>query len=139
MQLKGRRVIKFDVKQKDLLDLDVLTSIINSAMGIHALNKAEIDWLIDYKKGIQPVLGKKKVIREEINNKLVLNYAQMITRKIVGQFLGNPIQYISSGFSDKKNLIDELNIYTQYENKASVDNELGSTKALLEPLIGWCT
>lgn len=130
MQLKGRRVIKFDVKQKDLLDLDVLTSIINSAMGIHALNKTEIDWLIDYKKGIQPVLGKEKAIRDEINNKLVLNYAQMITRKIVGQFLGNPIQYISSGLSDKKNLIDELNVYTQYENKASVDNELGEYQSI---------
>ncbi|HZJ99091.1 MAG TPA: phage portal protein, partial [Tissierellaceae bacterium] len=111
-------------------DINVVCNVINNGMSVHRENKAEIDYLLNYYKGTQPVLNKTKEIRSEINNKLVLNHAQMITRKIVGYFLGNPIQYISSGMSEKKDLIDELNIYTQYENKPSVDKELGEYQSI---------
>lgn len=130
MELRGREIIRSDVKSADLLDIDTLCDVLNSAMTTHIKNKSEIDYLMDYFKGNQPVLKKKKEIRPEINNKLVLNHAQMITRKIVGYFLGNPIQYISSGLGSNKQLIDELNIYTQYENKATVDKELGEYQSI---------
>ena len=130
MITKGRKVIKMDVTTKDLNDIDILCSVVNNGMGVHQGNKKEIKYLINYYKGTQPVLDKQKVVREEINNKLVLNHAQMITRKIIGYFLGNPIQYIPSGISKKKELIDELNIYTQYENKPSVDKELGEYQSI---------
>ncbi|HZJ98754.1 MAG TPA: phage portal protein, partial [Tissierellaceae bacterium] len=110
MVTKGRRVIKMDVSYRDLEDINVLCNVVNTGMSIHMRNKVEIDYLMNYYKGDQPVLNKEKEIRSEINNKLVLNHAQMITRKIVGYFLGNPIQYIPSGISQKKELIEELNI-----------------------------
>ena len=130
MITKGRKVIKMDVSYDQMEDINVVCNVINNGMNIHMENKVEIDYLLNYYKGNQPVLNKTKEIRSEINNKLVLNHAQMITRKIVGYFLGNPIQYISSGMSDKKDLIDELNIYTQYENKPSVDKELGEYQSI---------
>ncbi|HZJ98651.1 MAG TPA: phage portal protein [Tissierellaceae bacterium] len=130
MVTKGRRVIKMDVSYRDLEDINVLCNVVNTGMSVHMRNKAEIDYLMNYYKGDQPVLNKEKEIRSEINNKLVLNHAQMITRKIVGYFLGNPIQYIPSGISQKKELIEELNIYTQYENKPSVDKELGEYQSI---------
>lgn len=130
MNFKGRQVIRVDVKPDDLLNLDVLVKVINKGMEVHNTNANQIKWLINYYKGEQPILSKKKDIREEINNKLVLNHAQMITRKITGHFLGNPIQYISSGLRDKKKLIDELNVYTQYENKASVDKQLAEYQSI---------
>ena len=73
---------------------------------------------------------KTKPIRSEINNKLVVNHAQMITRMINGYFLGTPIQYIQSGGTDKKTQIDELNRYVSYEDKASVDKEIGDYQSI---------
>ena len=67
------------------------------------MNKADIDYLINYRNGQQPILYKTKAIRPEINNILLINHAQMITRTINGYFLGTPIQYIQSG-SDKKRI-----------------------------------
>lgn len=130
MLTKGRKIIKVDVSRNELENVNTVCNVINSAFPVHLKNKIEIDYLMDYYKGNQPILNKVKEIRSEINNKLVLNHAQMITRKIVGYFLGNPIQYIPSGISKKKELIDELNIYTQYENKASVDKELGEYQSI---------
>lgn len=103
MLTKGRKIIKVDVSRNELENVDTVCNVINSAFPVHLKNKIEIDYLMDYYKGNQPILNKVKEIRSEINNKLVLNHAQMITRKIVGYFLGNPIQYIPSGISKKKN------------------------------------
>ena len=82
------------------------------------------------KNGDQRILYKEKIVRPEINNKLVINHAQMITRDIIGYFLGTPIQYIQSGMGDKKESIDELNRIVQYEDKASVDKEIGEYQSI---------
>ena len=131
MNLQGRQVIKLDITRNDLEDVEIVCNAINNGMSVHSKNRIEMEYLLNYYKGRQPVLDKEKEIRPEINNKMVLNHAQMITRKIVGYFLGNPIQYISSGTTGKKELIDELNVYTKYENKATVDKELGEYQSIL--------
>ena len=68
-------------------------------------------------------------MREEINNTLVINHAQMITRNVVGYFLGTPIQYIQSG-AESKNEIDYLNKVVSYEDKSSVDKEIGDYQSI---------
>ena len=128
--LKGRRVITSDFTQEQLQDVRVLANVLRSAFQIHEMNREEIMYLIDYKNGVQPILNKVKTVRPEINNTLVLNHAQMTTRMINGYFLGNPIQYILSGDSDKKKAIDDLNRYVQYEDKASVDKEIGDFQSI---------
>ena len=129
-KLTGRSIITSDVSHDELHDKDMLCEVINQSYVRHLNNKSDIDWLKNYKRGIQPVLEKTKAVRSEINNKLVINHAQMITRNIVGYFLGNPIQYIQNGYSDKKDEIDLLNRYVQYEDKASVDRELGEYQSI---------
>ena len=126
MNLKGRRKITSEYSPRDMVDdVEKFLKCLNDAFEIHAMNKEEIDFLVNYRKGQQAILEKEKLVRPEINNKMVINHAEMITRTVVGYFLGTPIQYIQSGYSDKKDAIDDLNRIVQYEDKASVDKELG--------------
>ena len=130
MILTGRKKIVSEFTSLDLTnDIDNLIKFINSTITIHEKNSLEIDYLIRYYRGLQPVLNKEKSVRDEINNKVVINNAQMITRNIIGYFLGNPIQYIQSG-ADKKVQIDELNKYVAYEDKNSTDKELGEFQSI---------
>ena len=130
MILKGRQQIRIDAKSDDLRVPDMLAYVLNSGFQTHLHNKRDIDFLIDYRKGEQAILDKEKEVRTEINNKVVVNHAQMITRNIIGYFLGTPIQYIQNGSTDKKELIDELNRCVQYEDKASVDKEIGEYQSI---------
>lgn len=129
MILKGRRKIVTEFSSEDLKNPANLAILVNSTMPVHLENKAEIDWLVNYKNGIQPILDKTKTVRPEINNVLVINHAQMITRTIIGYFLGTPIQYIQSGAA-KKEQIDTLNNYVNYEDKASTDKEIGEFQSI---------
>lgn len=125
----GRKKILTDFTTESLLDVNNVIQVLNNSMETHLLNAKDIDYLIQYRKGKQPILDKEKTIRPEINNVLVLNHAQMITRSIVGYFLGTPIQYIQSG-SENKTQIDELNKYVAYEDKSSTDMELGEYQSV---------
>ncbi len=126
---KGRRKILSDYTRADLRDIGNLVTLLNSSRLVHFMNKEEIDYLINYRNGKQPILDKIKEIRPEINHKNVFNHAQMITRDIVGYFLGNPIQYIQSGAKGKDEL-DLLNKYVAYEDKFSVDKEVGEFQSI---------
>ncbi len=127
--LKGRRKIISEFKSEDLKNVDNIVSMINTAMLTHIQNREEIHYLLDYKKGVQTILGKAKQVRPEINNKLVVNHAQMITRNINGYFLGNPIQYILNS-GDNKDDVEMLNRFIQYEDKYSVDGEIGEYQSI---------
>jgi len=129
MILKGRKKITCEYSSEDLMDLDVLATVINTSMKEHLINKTDIDYLTEYSKGSQEILGKIKLIRPEINNTLVLNHAQMITRNIVGYFLGTPIQYIQNGNGNKED-VDYLNRVVSYEDKSSVDKEIGDYQSI---------
>lgn len=126
----GRIKIVTDRTNGELTDKVVLAEVLNKALETHLINKNQIDYLIGYKKGKQPILLKKKDIRPEINNTVVINHAQMVTRNIVGYFLGSPIQYIDGGNGAKQDLIDELNKDVQYENKSAIDKELGEYQSI---------
>lgn len=130
MILKGRKKIVSEFTSADLeSNITKLIQFVNTTMPMHQYNSNEIDYLIRYYRGVQPVLDKTKSVREEINNKVVINNAQMITRNIIGYFLGTPIQYIQSG-AYKKTQIDELNKYVSYEDKSSTDKEIGEYQSI---------
>ena len=128
--LSGRHKILSDRKSSDLRNPQILADVLNMAKQKHDVNKKSIDYLINYNKGQQTILTKKKLVRPEINNQIVINHAQMITRNIVGYFLGTPIQYVQDGITDKKELVAELNRCVQYEDKSSVDRELGEYQSI---------
>ena len=129
MLLKGRRKIVSEFKSEDLKDPHNLLAMVNSTRAVHLVNKTEIDYLVEYKNGIQPILNKEKIVRDEINNQLVTNHAQMITRNIIGYFLGTPIQYIQSG-GGSKTQIEMLNKFVTFEDKSSVDQQIGEYQSI---------
>lgn len=129
MIFTGRRRILSEYSPTDLADIDVVMGVLKDSFQTHALNREEIVYLINYRNGVQPILNKVKDIRPEINNKLVINHAQMITRDIVGYFLGTPIQYIQSGAAGKDE-VEMLNKFVAFENKSSVDLEIGEFQSI---------
>lgn len=129
MILRGRRKITVEATQRDLFDNQTLVTLINTALRAHYTNSYEIDYLVAYRNGKQEILGKTKEVRPEINNRLVVNHAQMITRMVTGYFLGTPIQYVQAG-ADKKDELEQLNRAVMYEDKASVDKEIAEMQSV---------
>ncbi len=124
MDLHGRRIIYTDV---DEITDDNVIAVLSQAMPVHNQNRAEIQYLYDYYKGKQPILYRKKEIREDICNKIVENIANEIVTFKVGYLMGKPIQYICRGSGDEKTLSDAvitLNDYMYAEDKATKDTAL---------------
>lgn len=99
---------------------------LNKALPIHNQNRREMDYLYHYVSGDQPVLYRKKDVRPEINNKIVENHALEITRFMVAQNYGEPIQYTSIKDDPvKSKAIDKLNDYMRTRSKDYHDIVLG--------------
>lgn len=136
MKLKGRQKILTQFKNEDITNVSNLILAINNALQTHIINSAEIKYLIDYHNGIQPVLEKENATRPEINNIVVCNYAQMITRTIVNYFIGTPIQFTQSGYGNEKdfdkvrNEVEKLNQLLEYEDSAFVDMEVAKHQSI---------
>ena len=125
--LFGRRVIYYDTGE---ITRENVCDILNKALEIHRHNALEIDRLYQIFKGNQAIFGKTKTVREEINNRIVVNFANQIVTFKTGYLLGKPIQYVSRG---EKNIelsdtvsseIDSLNRYASDCDKAAKDIEL---------------
>lgn len=119
INLCGRRVIYSDyesVTRENVID------ILNEALPIHLANSAEINFLYRYYKGKQPIRNRKKDIRDNINNKVIVNRANEIVSFKTGYLVGNPVQYVCrEGENDD---INTLNDYMFIEDKAAKDKEL---------------
>lgn len=118
----GRRVIYTDVSE--ITDQNVV-DVLRKALSIHLRNKADMEYLYAYYKGRQPILGRKKEVRPEINNTVVENRANEIVSFKVGYLMGEPVQYVARG--DDKAIADSvtrLNDYMLSEDKAAKDKEL---------------
>lgn len=121
-RLFGRRVIYTNVEE---ITRDNIIPVLQKALFTHIQNQGEIDYLYRYYKGEQPIWGRKKEVRPEINNIVVENRANEIVSFKTGYLMGEPVQYVSrkdeSGIADK---ISRLNDYMLSEDKASADAEL---------------
>ena len=100
--------------------MDVLTDV----LPIHTKNSNEINYLHWYYRGKQPILGRVKKHRPEINNKVVENHALEIVDFKKGYIFGEPVQYVRKGESAEQNNIPLLNEYMSLANKAFNDKEL---------------
>lgn len=94
----GRREIVTDA---EVIDESNLLDELVKAMTIHNQNRTEIQYLWNYYRGEQPILFKKKKIRPEINNKIVVNRANEIVTFKTGYLAGEPITYVSTGDNEK--------------------------------------
>ena len=120
--LFGRAMIMLDYESIDSANV---IEALGKALAIHNKNSAEIDYLWNYYKGKQPVLDRVKLIRPEINNKVVVNIANEIVSFKVGYQVGEPIQYVSKKNDESvmNNLI-KLNSFMFSEDKAAQDQEI---------------
>lgn len=120
--LTGRRRILTPVKE---ITADNVREVLAEALGIHAMNAAEIGYLWSYYKGKQDIRNKTKQVRENINNKVTINRANEIVTFKTAYLLNEPIQYVSygcdKGVSDR---VNRLNEYMRAEDKESKDKEI---------------
>ena len=130
MVLKGRREIFTDEKE---ITKENISKVLADAFEIHLLNVAEIKYLQEYERGVQPILDRVKEVRPEINYKIVENHAAEITAFKVGYVFGSPITFVqrasvdingNNGETDDKKLAI-LNEMMFEEGKAAQDQVLG--------------
>ena len=88
----------------------------------HDINVREINYLEEYKRGIQDIFKKTKADgSENINNKIVINFAYEFVKFKTGYYAGKPINYICN--TDNAEEMLEFNSYIRKINKASKDVE----------------
>lgn len=115
----GRKVAYTDV---DKITTDNVVRVVADCIGVFNWNKPIIKYLWDYKNGDQPILYRKKIVRDDVCNHVVENHAWEIVRFKNGQTNGEPIQCVSSRKDDKINkAVDTLNRYLKTANKQVKD------------------
>lgn len=94
MLTKGRHMLFTDVDK--ITDKNII-QVLNKAFCEHEWNVLEEMYLFDYVAGNQPILERKKEIREEINERMVINIANRIKNFKVGYEFSTPITYVQAG------------------------------------------
>ena len=117
----GRTKIVVDAERVD--ETNVL-EILAKARPIHQQNRIECQHLYDVYRGKQAVLNRTKAVREEINNKLLINHANEIVSFKVSYLLSEPIAYIARGANASSEKIARLNEMMYLNNKAARDKEI---------------
>ncbi len=124
--LFGRSVI---YSSETEIGLKNIHKIVNGAMLRHEENSRQIKYLEKYFTGKQPILGRNKVIRPDVNNKLVINNAYSIVRNVNGYFLGEPIKYASK-YENNRTEVELLNNMIDSIDKACGDTQLGEWQSI---------
>lgn len=120
MMTHGRTPILTEVTE---ITADNLIRVLNKAVSVFEQNAAEANWLYDYYRGKQPIIGRTKFERPEICNVVVENRAYEIVTFKTGRFLYKNIQYTNRA-EDTIGEVNELNRFMYAEGKAGKDRVL---------------
>ena len=102
-----------------------VADVVGKAMVIHMRNAAETEYLYGYYRGRQDIRLKEKVVRPEINNKVMVNRANEIVTFKTAYLLGEPLQYVSNGGDDTVSAkVNRLNEFMRAESKDTKDKEI---------------
>lgn len=129
MKTYGRTTIYANYTEAQLLGLEgneldeAIIDILENSKSIHESNKVDTLNLFDYYYGKQDILEKKKYTREEINNKIVENWAYAFIDFKKALLLGKPIQYVQLDDKDGEE-VSVLNKYAKYEDKTKKDQDI---------------
>lgn len=121
-RLYGRQMILSDYTA-DEINEKTIAEILSDKFNVHEANIRDIDYLYDYYKGKQEILNKVKVVRENINHKVLENNAYFIVEFKKGYVFGDPIQYVQRGDVANDEIL-VLNSYMTAENKQVKDSDL---------------
>lgn len=113
----GRKKIFTEVEE---ITEDNIQTVLSEALAVHNINVCEMDKLINYYLGKQDILNRNTPYTSNVNNKIVINYAQSIVRDIVGYTFGKDIEYVQrkAEFIDS---VEELTSILQYEDISLAD------------------
>lgn len=120
--LHGRHVVYTNKKH---ITPENVADVVGNAMVIHMRNAAETEYLYGYYRGRQDIRLKEKVVRPEINNKVMVNRANEIVTFKTAYLLGEPLQYVSNGGDDTVSAkVNRLNEFMRSESKDTKDKEI---------------
>ena len=139
IQYFGRRKIYSSYK-KDEINEEVLLKILPQVLREHEINAGEIDYLYNYYKGKQPIWDKSKIVRPEINNKVLENHAYEIVEFKKSYVFGEPIQYVQKGEKNGEEINPEislLNKFMESEDKSSLDKEIAEWQYICGTAYRW--
>lgn len=120
--LHGRHVAYTNKKQ---ITPENVADVVGKAMVIHMRNVSETEYLYGYYRGRQDIRLKEKVVRPEINNKVMVNRANEIVTFKTAYLLGEPLQYVSNGGDDTISAkVNTLNEFMRSESKDTKDKEI---------------
>ena len=118
--LTGRKKIRTTVSE---ITAENVRKVLDDALALQMVNAGEIRYLWDFYRGKQDIRSKKKFVRENINNKIMVNRANEIVTFKTAYLLNEPIQYISHGDGVSEE-IAKLNEFMRAEDKESHDKEI---------------
>lgn len=123
----GRRKIFTD--ELDINEANI-ESVIRDTMDVHLKNVAEIQYLMDYERGISPIHKREKQGREDIDYRINENHAAEIKTFKVGYVFSSPITLVQRAVEDNKQSSDDdkrvamLNEMLFEQGKAAKDKKL---------------
>lgn len=117
--------MQFPAFYGETLDETTFAQELSEILPLHNKNSNEFRFLRGYWLGDQPVLYREQGDRE-VNNKVIVNYAQAITRDTVGYTYAGGIQYVANDtkFTDEVRKINRM-MSCEYRNaitKSMADN-----------------
>ncbi|MBO4406797.1 MAG: phage portal protein [Clostridia bacterium] len=120
VRLFGRR--KIYAEEKSVSPENVIEEV-NRALAEHGENLREEEYLYWYRRGVAPILKRKKEIRPEICNRVVVNNAEEVVAFKNGYFLTDPVSYVAR--RDDPEIQEKVRRYDEYvyaSGKAAADN-----------------
>jgi len=132
MALFGRKQLFTDVAK---IDKNNILEVLNKVLTDHQANSKQIEYLLNYAKGEQPILDRVKKVRDDINEKIVDNMAAEILSFKLGYEFGSPVTYVQRARKGVDNAgeklpndddfrISALNEMMVEESKSAKDIEL---------------
>lgn len=109
MGFYGRSMVLTDA---EVITKENVVDVLERALPVHDKNAREITYLWNYYRGMQPIRFKKKEVRPEINNVVVVNRAYEIVSFKLGYGFGEPVQFIRRG--QDQNLTDDIKRLNTY-------------------------
>lgn len=105
-QYFGRKKIYTDY---EIIDEKNIIEVISMAMPFHITNFNQIEFLLKYEGGFQP-LAREKLVRKDIDIKDIQNLAHYITDFKLSYNWGNPISYVKKGTKkDNQKSMENIN------------------------------
>ena len=123
--LAGRLPIYTSIERFDPNDEGSIITEVNEALAIHDMNLLAMEYLYWYRRGIVPVLGRKKEVRPEICARINVNYADEIATFKGGYFMTQPCYYMTKREGRaEQDKVKKLNDFLVRSGKQQADNKL---------------